>query len=414
MGFFSRSSNTTSPKEAKPDAKKPEISENAVFVPIEHPVSGSVSQPEVPNDKAVTDEEKEKRYQEVLNHFQNPDLEYPLSSDDKEKKEKLTTVEKAWLTKECFLRYLRACTWKVSDAIDRLENSVVWRREYGISNGVYGKHDPITGKYQIPELAAKALSPETVVDESLTGKQIVFGFDKGCRPCLFLMNGKENTKPSETQVQFLIFMLECVINYMPQGQDKLALCVDFKEYPVGLKSKSVPSVSVGKSVLHILQYHYPERLGRALFVNIPFVASVFLKLCWPFLDPYTKQKVSFDNPFSDFIPTEQLMDEYENGEVEFVFDHDKYWKGLIEIGVKKNQHYLERFLELGATVGLSEVDLRSNEAIPGSDGKTVNYTTEEFQDAISTASVGDNLEKLHISDAPVEKKDPEVVEPVQA
>lgn len=370
MGLFSRSA----PQQEEVQPKKVQASNpNAILVPLERPAPGTVSQPEVPNDKSVSDEEKQVRYNTVLKHFQNPELQYPLSSAPKEqeKRENLTPIEKSWLTKECFLRYLRACNWNTAEAIKRLESSVVWRREYGIYNGIYGKYDSKFENYGISELSKKELSPDVVKHESESGKQILFGYDKGCRPCLYLYSGKENTKPSETQVQFLIFMIEATINYMPQGQDKLALCVDFKDYPdLGLKRKPMPSVSVGKAVLNILQYHYPERLGRALFVNIPFVASVFLKLCWPFLDPYTKQKVSFDNPFKDFIPEEQLPTYYD-GKVDFEFDSEKYWDGFIKIGIKKRQLYLERFFELGAVVGLSESDLRSNEKVPDTEESVI-------------------------------------------
>lgn len=50
---------------------------------------------------------------------------------------------------------------------------------------------------------------------------------------------------------------------MPQGVETLALLVDFKH---SSNSKN-PSAGTGKQVLHILQTHYPERLGKALVIN---------------------------------------------------------------------------------------------------------------------------------------------------
>lgn len=393
MGLFFRSPEP----EAVPAPETENDEVDLVYKPLEKPAAGTVSQPEVPNDKSVSDEEKSVRYETVLKHFSQENLKFKVSTEADANEVELTPVEKAWLTKECFLRYLRACNWKVDAAIARLEDSLVWRREYGISNGIYGHKDQ--EKYEIAELKDKVLLPLTIEEEHTSGKQVLFGFDKGCRPCLFLSTGKENTKPSQRQVQFLIFMLEATINYMPQGQDKLALCVDFKDYPgVGLKRKPMPSVGVGRSVLHILQYHYPERLGRALFVNIPFVASVFLKLCWPFLDPYTKQKVLFDNPFSDFVPAEQLPKSY-GGDVNFKFDLDKYWQGLLEIGQAKFDKYLERFFELGGTVGLSEVDLRSHEAVPEGLAESADPAVELVAPSLGATSV-DHLvdEKTTIED----------------
>jgi CRAL/TRIO domain len=50
---------------------------------------------------------------------------------------------------------------------------------------------------------------------------------------------------------------------MPQGVETLALLVDFKNS----SSSKNPSAGTGRQVLHILQTHYPERLGKALVIN---------------------------------------------------------------------------------------------------------------------------------------------------
>src|SRR5687768_6673126 len=49
-----------------------------------------------------------------------------------EKSGPITESERAWLTRECLLRYLRATKWSVQDATTRLLATLVWRREYGI------------------------------------------------------------------------------------------------------------------------------------------------------------------------------------------------------------------------------------------------------------------------------------------
>ena len=50
---------------------------------------------------------------------------------------------------------------------------------------------------------------------------------------------------------------------MPQGVETLVLLTDFKH---SSNSKN-PSAGTGRQVLHILQTHYPERLGKALVIN---------------------------------------------------------------------------------------------------------------------------------------------------
>jgi hypothetical protein len=60
-------------------------------------------------------------------------------------------------------------------------------------------------------------------------------------------------------------MLERVIDIMKPGQETLALLINFKSSKT--RSNTSPPLSQGREVLHILQTHYPERLGKALIIN---------------------------------------------------------------------------------------------------------------------------------------------------
>ena len=75
---------------------------------------------------------------------------------------------------------------------------------------------------------------------------------------------------------------------MPPGQESLVIIVDYKSTTL----RTNPSISVARKVLHILQQHYVETLGRALVVNLPVLLSFFYKGISPFLDPVTRDKVS--------------------------------------------------------------------------------------------------------------------------
>ncbi|KAG7927309.1 hypothetical protein KL925_002680 [Ogataea polymorpha] len=327
--------------------KKSRVPEKEWIVDGDRPISTKPF--EVPSDSiqkpslqdAETEEQRTK-YNIVLKHFQSTE-KYPVLEKNCNASDyvELNDFEKAWLSKECLLRYLRACGWNVDETIKRLTSSIAWRREFGIAGGEFEK-----------------VTEDVVEKENETGKHLVYGFDNEGRPCLILLNGRQNTKTSFRQIQHLIYMLETSIDFMPQGQDKLALCVDFKKYPeASLVEPKVPAVSVGKQVLHILQYHYPERLGRALFINIPLIVWGFLKLCWPFVDSFTKQKCKFDEPFGEFIPPEQLAVNY-GGDVNFEYVHDEYWPAMVELRNKKREVYIENYHRLGGGIGLSETDLR--------------------------------------------------------
>ncbi|GMM29722.1 hypothetical protein DAMA08_024670 [Martiniozyma asiatica (nom. inval.)] len=281
-------------------------------------------------------------YNAVLKYFKEKEL-YPVKEGDCPEADwkPLNNYEKAWLSKECILRYLRACNWIEKDCIKRITSSIAWRREFGIAGGEF-----------------EIVTSDLVKEENETGKQLVFGYDDEKRPCLFLMNGRQNTKASDRQIQHLIYMIEKSIDYMPQGQDKLCLCVDFKKYPESCPYESkVPAVGLGKQILYILQYHYPERLGRAMFINMPVLANIFLKLCWPFVDPYTKQKCKFNEPFGDHIQNDQLAYNF-GGDINYEYIHNEYWDDFVAKANIKRDVILANFEKHGADIGLSEWELR--------------------------------------------------------
>lgn len=292
-------------------------------------------------------DEQQAQYDDILAHFQEYILkDIPINDSANAPTHPITDAEKAWLTKECFLRYLRASKWKTDHAIKRLEDTIVWRRTFGVV-----ELDQITHEQ-------KLIHAELVEDESLTGKNLILGYDNDNRPCLYLRNGYQNTDASLKQIQFFVFMLERVIQFMPPGQDTLALLIDFKAAPAHLKlSSKFPSLSVSKQVLHILQSHYPERLGRGLFTNIPWIGYTFFRVVGPFIDPYTRLKTIYDQPFENYVPKEQLDKEF-NGMLDFEYKHDIYWKELNSLGDKKYSIYMENFDQLGREIGLSEFDLR--------------------------------------------------------
>lgn len=162
---------------------------------------------------------------------------------EKEKSGPITDRERAWLTRDCLLRYLRATKWSVDDAAKRTQATLGWRREYGLDE----------------------FTPDYISPEQETGKQMIVGFDKMGRPCQYLNPGRQNTDASPRQIHHLFYMVERVTDMMPAGVESLSLLINFKPTEKR-KNTSVP-VSTAREVLHILQNHYPERLGKALIIN---------------------------------------------------------------------------------------------------------------------------------------------------
>lgn len=321
---------------------------SSTIPPTYYPFESPPTSLSPPVEKSLTKDQLDK-YQKILKHFQNPDLKISVSEkNDSGEKRELSYYEKSWLTRECILRYLRATKWSVEECTKRIELTIAWRREFGIETGDDTKD---------------LVNFELTSPENLTGKEVILGYDNDCRPLLYLKPGRQNTKTSLRQVQHLVFMLERVIDFMPSGQDSLLLLIDFKQHDdldgADIKSSKIPPIGVGRQVLHILQTHYPERLGKLLLTNIPWLGWAFLKMIHPFIDPLTREKLVFDEPFIDYCPKEQLDKDFE-GEVNFVYKHDLYWPKLKEISEQKKKHYMDRFEKFGSCVGLSEYDLRGD------------------------------------------------------
>ncbi|GJC93362.1 CRAL/TRIO domain-containing protein [Colletotrichum higginsianum] len=255
------------------------------------------------------------------------------SAGHAEKSGPLTDADRQWLTRECLLRYLRATSWNPKAAEKRLLETLAWRREYGV----------------------EALTPDHISVENETGKQVVLGFDNEARPCLYLSPGHQNTDPSPRQVQHLVFMLERVIELMPAGQEKVALLINFKSSK--RRSNSAPSLGLAREVLHILQTHYPERLGRALIINVPWVVTGFFKLITPFIDPMTRDKLKFNEDMRQYVHEDQLWTEFGGGKLEFEYDHAVYWPVMNDVCKEKRDFYAARWVAGGKQVGELETYL---------------------------------------------------------
>ncbi|KJZ71774.1 hypothetical protein HIM_08859 [Hirsutella minnesotensis 3608] len=249
---------------------------------------------------------------------------------EKDKSGALTDRERSWLTRECLLRYLRATKWSVDDSAKRLKSTLAWRREYGL--------DSFTAEY---------ISPEQE-----TGKQIILGFDRLGRPCQYLNPGRQNTDASPRQIHHLFYMVERVTDMMPAGVETLSLLINFK--PSKQRQNTSVPVSTAREVLHILQNHYPERLGKALIINVPWLVSGFFKIIQPFIDPVTREKLKFNEDMKQYVPPEQLWSADWGGQLDFEYDHETYWPALHKMCQKRRDDKAARWAAAGKVIGESE------------------------------------------------------------
>ncbi|KAL0065106.1 Phosphatidylinositol transfer protein (PITP) [Marasmius tenuissimus] len=304
----------------------------------------------IPFSTPTLTSQQEQMQKEVQAHFSKDGYKIP---GIEEEKGELLEEEKFWLSYECQLRYLRATKWKLAEAIKRLEATLKWRREYGVYT----------------EVTASQVEPEAV-----TGKQVLFGYDVNGRPGYYMIPSRQNTEESPRQVQHVVWMLERCIDLMDANVESLALLINFAD-----KGKN-PSMTTARTVLSILQDHYPERLGKALIINVPFIVNMFFKVITPFIDPITVQKLKFNpNVVKDGLFTpDMVMKEWWGGDQDFEYTHEKYWPKLVEICEQRKTRWMENWRRLGGTVGISEVKYKSDTVqVPAADVEEKKAATAE-------------------------------------
>ncbi|KAJ1902158.1 hypothetical protein LPJ66_000247 [Kickxella alabastrina] len=223
-----------------------------------------------------------------------------------------------WLTAQRILLYLRANKNDLAKTLVRLRSSLEW-------HCVFRPH---------------AITPESMGVEGGSGKQYVNGYDRGGRPIIYMFPHRQNTGDSSEQLRWVVFNMEQAIRSMPEGATKWTIIIDVSRYSM---SQSVP-LSVAREFLNILELHYPERLHKALVLNPPGMFVMFYRIVAPFIDPVTKEKVSFVDltgkkkveegdkagPWVDIrehVAEDQLQSDA-GGAWDFRFDKVVYWQEL--------------------------------------------------------------------------------------
>ncbi|CAG7849096.1 CRAL-TRIO domain-containing protein C23B6.04c [Serendipita indica DSM 11827] len=301
-----------------------------IFEPLFPPRNSDVSRGPV---KLETGQE-EKRLA-VLSRFANDSYTLPDSST-------LMDVEKFWLTNDCLLRYLRATKWDVNAAIERIESTLKWRREFGL----YDK-----------------LDAELVEPEGNTGHVLLYGYDRDMNPSLYAFPSRQVTEEGMRQIQYYTYMFEKALDATGPGVEKVSLLVNYAD------KSSKTSLWKAQQVLDIVQNHYPERLGHAFVINVPFIINMFFKIVMAFVDPVTKQKIHFNEDVVErgFIDKDVLISASGwGGNVDFEYKHDIYWPKLVQECNARKEEQFRRWRALGGKIGEDESVLKGSDPLPES------------------------------------------------
>ncbi|XP_057974660.1 uncharacterized protein LOC131162328 [Malania oleifera] len=177
-------------------------------------------------------------------------------------------------------RYLRARNWNVKKATKMLKETLKWRLEY--------KPDEIHW--------------EEVAHEAETGKIYRSNYvDKHGRTVLIMRPSCQNSKSTKGQIRYLVYCMENAILNLPPEQEQMIWLIDFHGF-----SLSNISVKVTRETAHVLQDHYPERLGLAILYNPPKFFEPFWTVVKPFLEPKTCNKVKF--VYSNDLNTKRILE----------------------------------------------------------------------------------------------------------
>ncbi|XP_061351134.1 uncharacterized protein LOC133296204 isoform X2 [Gastrolobium bilobum] len=178
-------------------------------------------------------------------------------------------------------RYLRARNWNVKKAAKMLKQTLKWREEYK------------------PE----EIRWEDVAHEAETGKIYRSSYtDKHGRTVLVMRPGRQNSKSTKGQIKYLVYCMENAILNLPPEQEQMVWLIDFQGFNL-----SNISVKVTRETAHVLQEHYPERLGLAILYNPPKFFEPFFTMVKPILEPKTYNKVKFG--YSDDQNTKKIMED---------------------------------------------------------------------------------------------------------
>ena len=237
---------------------------------------------------------------EILNKFK---------ANYEKQRSQLTPLQSYYIFDDssCFVRYLKARDWDITNATKLLNSSLHWLESY----------------------KPYALTARQLYLEASPAKIYIKGKDKVGRPIIYLHAARDATKDPAMGLYLLIYTLIAASYRMENGVQQMTWVCDFKGY----STKSAPPLSVCKQAIEVLSSHFPERLGICIMVNAPKVFHWFFKLISPLIPPVTKSKIQFcksEKPqemrkfFENFIDPSQFDTTY-GGDQAFEYKHVDMW-----------------------------------------------------------------------------------------
>lgn len=208
-------------------------------------------------------------------------------------------------------RFCRARAFKVKDAIKMLKADLTWREEQAI-------------------LALQLQQPSDFCDfdpkELVKSMPILLhGHDKKGRSIVYKQFGAEcrikdllKVTSADVLVRYHIWQTEkCLQCLSVQSQslqrpvDQMMVIIDAKGWHIGLATPS--AMGFLKRIAAVDSDHYPERLGRLIVINAPYMLAWSWKVIKGWLDPRTKNKIEILGPEKNWLP--RLLEEVDEEQI---------------------------------------------------------------------------------------------------
>ncbi|CAO1947117.1 unnamed protein product [Urochloa humidicola] len=167
-------------------------------------------------------------------------------------------------------RFLRARDHNVGKAAAMFIKFLKWRRE----------------------AAPDGFVPEDKVRRELSqDKFFLGGVDRTGRPILVAFPARHysaNRDMAEYK-SFVVYIFDKICARIPRGQEKFLAIVDLQGW--GYANCDIRAYIAS---IEIMQSYYPERLGKALMINVPYIfMKVWKTMIYPFIDANTRDKFVF-------------------------------------------------------------------------------------------------------------------------
>lgn len=186
----------------------------------------------------------------------------------------------------CLIRYLRARDFNLPKAKEMIMETLEWRDEYKPFN--------VTRQDVLPILEIRSMYRN--------------GMDKVGRPIIYV-KPSYNPHSVEERIQSLVYILEeatLSMRSLETGVEKMCWILDF-EAETKVKKRSADGTTVARQTIHLLQSHYPERLGIAFVLNAPWYMRMLWKIVSVFMHSVTRNKFIFLTGSKDDISRELLQ-----------------------------------------------------------------------------------------------------------